>query len=291
MGDQQHNASHESGQENAQEMARVEWNETAEAWRAYSDQYRIMLQAATNLLIDALQIHTDMQLLDIAGGPGEPALTLASLVAPDGHVMATDVAPALLSVAAENAEKRGVMNVSFRQADVGALPFPDAAFDAVTCRFGVMHFPDVPRALGEIARVLTPGGRVAFTAWGPAEQHSQMRLFAVVGKYAPMPLPEPGTLPMFRFAAPGTLAAAVQAAGFHDVRETQHTIAMPWPGPPEEVWDFLLKQNPPMRHGIAMLAPDIRAQLTDDVLDWIRERYDGAHVNASAAVIVVSGTC
>src|SRR5439155_5325472 len=113
-----------------------------------------------------------LDVLDLASGTGEPALTLAPLVLPGGTVTATDLLPEILAVAEEQAAQQGRANLRCGVADAGDLPFADASFDRVTCRFGVMFFPDVPRALREVCRVLRPGGRAAFTAWGPAAEQT-----------------------------------------------------------------------------------------------------------------------
>ena len=73
----------------------------------------------------------------------------------------------MLAAAADQAQQRHVTNITFQQADAETLPFPAQTFDVVTCRMGVMLFPDVVQALREIARVLKPEGRVAFIAQGP----------------------------------------------------------------------------------------------------------------------------
>jgi SAM-dependent methyltransferase len=63
-------------------------------------------------------------------------------------------------------QKRGALsNVTFQQADAQSLPFGDHAFDAVVCQFGLMFFPDKARAMAEFARVLRPGGLLAFNVW------------------------------------------------------------------------------------------------------------------------------
>src|SRR6184192_2153453 len=62
-------------------------------------------------------------------------------------------------------------NVTWRQADAQALPFDDAAFDAVACQFGVMFFPDKVRAFAEARRVLRAGGRFVFSVWDRLERN------------------------------------------------------------------------------------------------------------------------
>jgi len=141
------------------------WSECAAAWRRWHPILTEWWQGVTNLLIAWTEPEPGMRVLDLASGTGEPALTLAARIEPGGTVTATDVIPAMVEIAAENAARRGITSMHFQEADAGALPFPDASFDRVTCRFGVMYFPDVPRALREVLRVLRPGGRATFAVW------------------------------------------------------------------------------------------------------------------------------
>src|SRR5438034_10401215 len=109
-----------------------------------------------------------MQVLDLASGTGEPAITLASRIGPEGHVIALDLSPELLQIAEERAGERDLTNLTTRQADANNLPFPDQSFDLVTSRFGVMFLDE--DALREACRVLRPSSRACFLAWGPFEQ-------------------------------------------------------------------------------------------------------------------------
>lgn len=274
--------------EQRKEEVRRNWAERAAVWRTMTGAQGGMWQAATDLMIDALNIHPGMQVLDVASGPGEPALSIAAAIAPDGQVIATDLTPEMLVSAEENARARGVTNIVFRQAEAEALPFPNGAFDAVTCRFGAMLFPDVRRALGEMRRVLAPEGRVVCLIWGPPERNAQMRPLAVVRRYVELPAPAPGEPHRFRFSAPGELAGHLHAAGFRQVEETMHDIAMQWHGTAEERWEMLLKNNRRMAAAVAALAPERHAKLTQEVLDAIRaeEQYAGG---GTAAVVLVTG--
>jgi ubiquinone/menaquinone biosynthesis C-methylase UbiE len=83
----------------------------------------------------------------------------------------TDLAERMLAVARENAVHRGLRNVETRVCDAGALPFADASFDAVLCRFGFMFFPDMTMAANELARVARPGARVSTAVWGKPEKN------------------------------------------------------------------------------------------------------------------------
>lgn len=97
------------------------------------------------------------RILDIATGTGHTALAFAPHVA---SVVGTDLTPQMLHEARRLCESRGLRNVRFERADVHRLPFADASFDIVTCRRAAHHFSDIARALGEMKRVLKPGGRL-----------------------------------------------------------------------------------------------------------------------------------
>lgn len=95
--------------------------------------------------------------LDIACGPGHTAFRVARTA---GLVVAADIAPGMLATTRRLAAERGLRNVVVQFADAGALPFPPASFDLVTCRIAAHHFPDVPAFASEAARVLKPAGRL-----------------------------------------------------------------------------------------------------------------------------------
>ena len=93
--------------------------------------------------------------LDVATGGGHTALALAPFY---GSVVASDLTDQMLATAEAFIRGRGVGNVAFRRADAEDLPFPDGAFDLVSCRIAPHHFPNVPRFVTEVARVLKIGG-------------------------------------------------------------------------------------------------------------------------------------
>ncbi|MHB8645155.1 MAG: class I SAM-dependent methyltransferase [Thermomicrobiales bacterium] len=269
------------------------WGERAAAWRRWHPILAEWWQSVTDLLIRWTEPEPGMRVLDLASGTGEPALSLAPRVGPEGIVTASDVIPEMVAIAAENAARQGIANMRFAEADAGALPFADGAFDRVTCRFGVMYFPDVPRALAEARRVLRPGGRAVFAVWGPLEQIDYLTsTLSVLLRYQPSPLPapDPDAPHPLKFARAGTLSAALQAAGFTDVREETRIVPLPWPGTPEEflgyirsdmvTFDTLLLRIPPARQSTAL----------EEVWTSIRHYDDGESVQFTAAIVVASAT-
>lgn len=109
-------------------------------------------------LVELVNPQPQWQALDVATAAGHTAFVFAPHVA---HVVASDLTPEMLPVAAKVAQEKGITNVSFKEADAEALPFADASFDLVTCRIAPHHFPTVQRFIQEAARVLRPGGILA----------------------------------------------------------------------------------------------------------------------------------
>ncbi len=107
------------------------------------------------------------RILEIAAGTGIVSRAMAARL-PDSSILATDLNQPMLDHAV-GLTKAG--NVTYGQADAQSLPFEDASFDAVVCQFGVMFFPDKPKAFAEARRVLKPGGRYFFSVWDRIEEN------------------------------------------------------------------------------------------------------------------------
>src|SRR5271166_3939323 len=135
---------------NYKEVIRKEWTGAAPLWQKWNHKFVIQTRAATELVARGAEVTAGMKVLDLASGTGEPALSLAQAVGPQGRVVATDLVPEMLEAARQNASARGLDNMEFRMADAESLPFADGEFDRVTCRFGIMFFPDIPKAMAEI---------------------------------------------------------------------------------------------------------------------------------------------
>jgi SAM-dependent methyltransferase len=106
--------------------------------------------------------------LEIAAGTGVVTRHLASVLAESVTIVATDLNQPMLDLASSVGTKRPVQ---WRQADAMQLPFKDKTFDAVVCQFGVMFFPEKPKAFSEARRVLKPGGALIFNVWDRVEEN------------------------------------------------------------------------------------------------------------------------
>lgn len=119
-------------------------------------------------LVNRLTSRPLARVLEIAAGTGVVTRKLASALPESVAIVATDLNQPMLDMAAKIGTRRAV---EWRQADAMQLPFEDAIFDAVVCQFGVMFFPDKPKAFAEARRVLRPGGVFIFNVWDRIEEN------------------------------------------------------------------------------------------------------------------------
>ncbi len=258
----------------------------AEKWKAKS---AAMGQAATDALVQYARPQPGMSVLDLATGTGEPGISLAAIVGPQGRVTAVDLSAELLEIAQRRAQQRQLSNFITRQADAEALPFPENSFDLVTCRFGVMFFVDTNKALKEVRRVLRPEARACFLAWGPFEQPYWCSTMGVVAQRVGGPAISPGSENPFKFAAPGSLSMALRQAGFIDVEEDTRTVSWSWPGPVEEVWDYARSVSVPFRPLLGRVPSDRWDEVNADVYAAMRKYCRGEAVDFGAVVVLASG--
>lgn len=199
------------------------WGAQARDWAEFSEQGSLPLHGA---VLDAARVTRGTRLLDAGCGAGLLGV-LASLRG--ATVTALDASAGLLAVARARLPEADV-----REGDLEALPFADAAFDAVTAVNSIFYAADMATVMRELTRVVRPGGRVVVTAWGPpARCETLTATLATLGPLMPPPPPNappggPGAL-----SAPGALAGVLAAAGLRVVAEGE--VACPFVFPDAEV--------------------------------------------------------
>lgn len=168
-------------------------------------------------LVEFAGVSAGQKLLDAGCGTGVVAITAARRGA---VVSGLDLSPVLLDDARRNA---GIIRASieFREGDVENLPYADASFDVVLSQFGHMFAPRPTVAIGEMLRVLKPGGRIAFSTWPPELMTG--RMFALTGKYLP---PPPGVAPPPQWGDPGTVRERLGEA-VRDIEFTRDEMIVP----------------------------------------------------------------
>lgn len=169
------------------------------------------------LVREALAVEAGDRVLDVGCGPGFFAAELLPLVGANGAVVGVDTSAPMLAAAARRCE--GLGNATFHEGSATSLPLPDRSFDRALCVQVLGHVADVPAALAEIHRVLRPGGRVlvwdvdwSTVSWHSADPERMQRMLRAHDGHLAHP------------ALPRTMAAALRAAGFAEVRAEGHAF-------------------------------------------------------------------
>jgi SAM-dependent methyltransferase len=172
-------------------------------WPSFAP-YEVHTTPTAARLVHRAGVQPGQRVLDVACGTGVVSVTAARLGA---RVTGLDLTPELLERARDNARIAGV-EIEFHEGDVEKLPFGNAAFDVVLSQFGHIFAPRPETAIGEMLRVLKPGGTIAFSSWPP--EFLVGRVFALTAGY--LPPPPPGVAPPTQWGEPGVIRQRLGAA-------------------------------------------------------------------------------
>jgi ubiquinone/menaquinone biosynthesis C-methylase UbiE len=233
-----------------------------------------------------------MRVLDLASGTGEPSLSIAARVGPQGSVLGTDLAEPMLEFAREKAVERKLSNIEYRVGDAETLHLPPDSFDAATMRWGIMFLPDPVAGLRTAHRALRPGARMALAVWGSPERSPFLSLpLAVLKRHAEVPALPPGTPGIFAFADEDRLPQTLRAAGFHDVGKVPIELHVTDFRSGEEYWNFTKAIAGPIARLYAELPESTRARVDREVASEAeRYRVAGGSLDLPGLVWVGWGT-
>jgi SAM-dependent methyltransferase len=202
------------------------WASVAPSWGAHAAYVDDRGAAVTAAMLDRAAPSAGDRVLELACGPGGVGLAAARRVLPGGSVVLSDLTAAMTAIAASRAAASNLANVSIRELDAERIDEPDASFDVVLCREGLMLMPEPALAVSEIRRVLRPGGRVAIAVWGARARNPWLGvLFDAVTEQTGIPVPPPGVPGPFALDAPEALVSLLATGQLCDV--TVEEVASP----------------------------------------------------------------
>jgi SAM-dependent methyltransferase len=211
------------------------WGSVAPGWEQHAAWVEERGATLTGRMLQLAALERGARVLELACGSGGVGIAAAERVGPDGEVVVSDVAPEMTAIAARRVHALGLANVVTRDLDLEEIDEPDASFDVVLCREGLMLVPDPARAAGEIRRVLRPGGRAVLAVWGPREHNPWLNVvFETVSAQLGEPTPPPGIPGPFSLDDTDRLAGVLEAAGLIDV--TVESLRVPYRATSAEEW-------------------------------------------------------
>lgn len=264
------------------------WNNFSPGWRKWDDIVMNFLSPIGKEMIRLIHPQDEHLILDIAGGTGEPGLSIAKKLK-KGKVVITDIAAGMLEIAKENASRRGITNVETVVCDVSELPFEDNSFDAITCRMGFMFFPDMELAAREMVRVLKPGGRITVSVWNTPEKNPWITLMtSIIQKHLQLPQQLPDAPGMFRGSMPGLVENIFRSAGLQNISETQIDGKL-YIDSATTFWIFHTEVAAPVGSTLNEVDQRTRRKVRREVFDTINERYPNGDIGLDYSAIIIYG--
>jgi SAM-dependent methyltransferase len=266
------------------------WTNSARFWEKHYEVIRQMFAPVAQALVDDAKIGIGQTVLDVATGPGEPALSVAGLVGTKGKVFGVDPIPEMVAGARRAADRLGLKSAKFEVGFADQLPFPDSTFDAVISRFGVMFFPSPLDGVREMLRVLKPNGKLALAVWSSLERNPFHHVLSrTMDRYVESPPLPPDAPDTFRFASSGKLLEIFSHAGVADPIERVLQFKIEASVSCEEFWDLRCEMSETFLKKLAALSVDRKKEVKRLALDAFREYSTDHGMSFPAEVLILSG--
>lgn len=274
--------------EEIREQQKASWDKFSPGWKKWDKLMMDFLKPVGDEIIRSINPKDTDFVLDIAGGTGEPGFTIASKLK-GGKVMITDLSEKMLEIAKEYAKERGINNIETRACDVSELPFADNTFDAISCRFGFMFFPDMLLAAKEMVRVLKPGGRIAVAVWnGPEKNFWVTAVGSTINRNMQLSPPSPEAPGMFRCAKEGLLQGLFQQAGFKNTSEKE--VAGKLNSKTADVyWNMMTEVAAPFVAALSQADDAMKEKIKSEVYQALAEKYPDGNVTIDSSALVIYG--
>jgi enediyne biosynthesis protein CalE5 len=272
------------------EAQRDSWNTAAGGWKRWSGLIDEATRSVNERLVELAGVKSGDRVLDIACGYGEPSLTAAGVVGPEGSVVATDISPGMLAFGRERAADRGFDNVEFIESDANSLEFPAQSFDAAVSRWGIIFEPDGEGTAALVRRFLKEGARMAISSWGPPERVPFISVpMRTALQKLNVPPPPPGTPGPLSRPTPDGLAGLLEGGGFSEVSVDE--IEISWElDSAEQVTEYTRDIVAPLTAMVSKHPQEVQQETWAAITDAVREfAGEDGRVRFPSLVLVAAG--
>lgn len=260
---------------------RQTWDECAEKYVPLQEQ----LIPYHRSLLEILRPQPNEVVLDVCTGPGEPAMTIASMVSPGGRVVGIDLSSNMMEIARKNAAKRMLQNVEFITMDAEKLEFPPESYDMAVSCFGFQIVTDPEAAAKEIFRVLKPGSRAGFTVWSKGDKAPAIDvIIAPMLEYATPD--ENGYLPTpYELGGPGELTSMLETIGFEETKEKR--VTGNWLAPSVDQYLTMILEGTPIGHSLSEEEKDVQQMVLEKTRKNISKYLTSSGVKIPTECVIV----
>jgi SAM-dependent methyltransferase len=250
------------------------WNKAAPGWKQMWTMLERAAQHVSDRLVELAQLKNGDRVLDIACGSGEPAVTAARKVGPNGLIVATDQSPAMLDLARERVHALGIGNIKFALTGAEELAIEERDFDAGLCRWGLMFVGDLDAAMRRIAQLLAPRARFATAVWSTPEKVPMISLGDdAVRALVNLPQPPPNAPGPLKLADTRPLQRALAGAGFEDIRIEKLNVRFEVPSA-QAFAEQRRAMSTPFRELLSKQTPELQQKVMDALAQEARRFAD-----------------
>jgi enediyne biosynthesis protein CalE5 len=268
---------------------RDQWDGAAVGWNTHSEFMDSYVGVVSERLVEAAGIKEGDRVLDVACGYGEPSLTAARKVGPDGSVVATDISAEMLNFGRQRAAAKGVENIEFMQSDANSLDFADESFDAAVSRWGIIFDPDGEGAAAKVRGFLKPGSKMAISSGGTPDEVPFLAIpMRTAMSRLGIPPPPPGTPGPLSRPTPEAIGGLLEGGGFSEVETERAEVSFEWDSA-EDFTTFVREIAPPISAMINPQPPDVQEETWGAITEAVREAAGDGPVNLSNVVLMASG--
>ena len=265
---------------------RAAWNEAAPRYETMSSS---LFGPVTEEFLDFAGLRKGWSVLDVACGPGIASRAAARRVAEKGSVLAVDLSPSMVELAASRPAQKRLAPVEFRVMDAQTLELPDASRDAAICQLGLMLFARPDAALAEMRRVVAPGGTVACLVQGrrSAMLFTALVMDAIIARAPQLRAPK-GAPTLYAFGPDDILEEAFARAGLTEMVTRRLSGAFRFPTP-EDYWSCMTEGAGRTGAMLRQLTPEVQAKVKADVLRRAAKRKVGRAVEIPYEFVAARG--
>jgi ubiquinone/menaquinone biosynthesis C-methylase UbiE len=262
-------------------VQRYGWDKAA---NYYESLWREQLEPAQTALLDLADLVSGERVLDVACGTGLVTFRAASIVLPCGEVVGTDISERMIAAARDIATARGIANAVFHRMDAEQLALDSASFDVALCGLGLMYIPHPEIALGEMHRILKPGGRCVCAVWGQRSECGWAEIFPIVdarvhSEVCPM---------FFRLGTGNALEQAFATAAFTRIECRRLETRLNYAGGNQACEAAFV--GGPVALAYSRFSEETRAQARADYLRSISPHRQGESYAIPGEFVIVAGT-
>jgi SAM-dependent methyltransferase len=268
---------------------RQDWNTASSGWRKWNELIDETTHAVSDRMVEMAGIKAGDRVLDVAAGYGEPSLTAARVVGPEGSVVASDISSGMLEFGRERAAAAGIENIEFLESDAASLDFPAESFDAALSRWGIIFEPDGEGAAARVRGFLKPGSRMAIASWGPPERVPMLAVPMMTAmKRLELPPPPPGRPGPLSRPTPEAVGGLLAGGGFSGIDVEQLELSMEWDSP-ADFTSFVKEIAPPVSNLLASHPPEVREETWAAIADAAGDYAEDGRVRMVNLALIAAG--